>query len=51
MLARRLRRRSNIETTLGQRLMFAGVISQQTKCWASTADDSPTLNQHWVNAS
>ena len=21
------------------------------KCWASVADDSPTLNQHWVSVS
>ena len=58
MLARRLRRRPDIKTTLGQRLVFAGsapIINSRpntaalTKCWASVVDGVPALKQRCLH--
>ena len=48
MLTRRLRRRPNIKTTLGQCLVLAGYDPMVFKCWP---DVGPTLKQHCVNVS
>ena len=64
-LAHCLRRWTNVETTLIQSLVSAGLpinallvcdIKADTdvdlmlvSCWASVADSGPTWNQHWIN--
>ena len=58
MLTQRLRRWSNIRTSLFQRVVFAGITTSTTKktrynepmlvyCWASFVDAGPTISQHW----
>ena len=56
MLARRLRRRPDNKTTLGQRLVFAGKCTwlnsntaTLTKCWASVVNGVPALKQRWLH--
>ena len=56
MLAHRLRRRPDIKTALGQRLVFAGKCTwlnshtaTLTKCWASVVDGVPALKQCWLH--
>ena len=44
MLAQRLRRWPNIESAQD----ITPILFQ---CWASVADDGPTLKQHWVKVS
>ena len=58
MLARRLRRRPDLKTTLRQRLVFAGKApginsrpntAKLTKCWSSVVNGVPALKQRWLH--
>ena len=66
MLARRIRRRTNIKTTsihvfnvtcllcgIGSTLLSVGPSNYDTstQCWADAVDGGPTLVQHWVDVS
>ena len=57
MLVRRLRRRPNNKTTLGQCLLLAGMVTRPpskrgkpaafTQCCSSTPDSEPTFSKQW----